>query len=312
MEPGKQSASSNKGSLGAATFEMIMRSEQEMLALIVDTAKDDERIRAVLLNGSRANPEAKRDLFQDYDVVYLVTDVAAFTQNPRWIDRFGERMILQLPDQMSDASPAGGDRFAYLMQFKDGNRIDLTLYPVIRFDEFGKDSLSLLLLDKDGNLGPLAPASESDYLPRAPTAKAFSDCCNEFWWVCPYVAKGLWREELTYAKYMQDQAVREQLMKMLTWYIGVNTRFRRNPGKLGKYFREYLEPELWKMLQNTYADSDCDRTWNALFAMGDLFRRVALSVAHYFGYDYPHGDDANVSAHLEHVRTLPRDAQTMY
>ena len=34
-----------------------MRSEQEMLDLILNFAKNDENIRAVLLNGSRANPK---------------------------------------------------------------------------------------------------------------------------------------------------------------------------------------------------------------------------------------------------------------
>src|SRR5687767_507179 len=35
-----------------------MRGEKEMLELILDTASRDERIRAVILNGSRANPNA--------------------------------------------------------------------------------------------------------------------------------------------------------------------------------------------------------------------------------------------------------------
>ncbi len=72
----------------------------------------------------------------------------------------------------------------------------------------------------------------SDYLPQPPTSKAFDDCCNEFWWVCPYVAKGLWRGEMTYAKHALEQFVREQLDKMLTWHIGIKTQFWRNPGKL--------------------------------------------------------------------------------
>ncbi|MCX5973532.1 MAG: aminoglycoside 6-adenylyltransferase, partial [Coprothermobacterota bacterium] len=37
----------------------------------------------------------------------------------------------------------------------------------------------------------MVPASEGSYFPQPPTAKAFADYCNEFWWVCPYVAKGL-------------------------------------------------------------------------------------------------------------------------
>jgi len=36
------------------------------------------RIRAVIMSGSRANPNARRDLFQDFDIVYLVTDVDSF------------------------------------------------------------------------------------------------------------------------------------------------------------------------------------------------------------------------------------------
>ncbi|MCI0398984.1 MAG: aminoglycoside 6-adenylyltransferase [Chloroflexi bacterium] len=35
---------------------------------------------------------------------------------------------------------------------------------------------------------PFPAPSESDYLPGPPTAKAFSDCCNEFWWVCRAIA----------------------------------------------------------------------------------------------------------------------------
>jgi len=289
-----------------------VRSEQEMLDLILDTARRDDRIRAVIMNGSRANPNAPRDPFQDYDVVYLVTDVAPFRHNEAWITRFGERMIMQLPEDMQDPPPSGDGGFAYLMQFADGNRIDLGIYPRTQADEICRDSLSVLLLDKDGTIGPLATPSERDYLPQPPTAKAFLDCCNEFWWVCPYVAKGLWREEIVYAKHMLDEVVRVELHKMIAWYIGIQTDFARNPGKLGKYFQRYLEPELWEMLRKTYADADYGHTWDALFAAGALFRRVAMAVAGHFGFDYPRGDDERVSAHLAHVRALPPGANEIY
>jgi aminoglycoside 6-adenylyltransferase len=289
-----------------------VRSEQEMLELIVNTAQNDDRIRAVIMNGSRANPNARRDIFQDFDIVYLVTDVASFRDDPSWINRFGEIMILQMPEAMQDPPPNNDGGFAYLMQFTDGNRIDLGLFPLAKLHELKGDSLSRLLLDKDGIFEPFAPPSESDYLPRPPTAKAFEDCCNEFWWVCPYVAKGLWREEIVYAKCMLDQVVREQLEKMLAWYVGVQTGFLGNPGKFGKYLDRYLEPELWDMLQKTYADAGYDNTWDALFAMCALFRLIATRVAEHFGFDYLQGDDDRVSAHLEHVRLLPKDATEMY
>lgn len=290
----------------------IMRSEQEMLELIVNIAKNDGRIRAVIMNGSRANPSARRDIFQDFDIVYLVTDVGPFKDDCTWINRFGEIMIMQTPEAMQDPPPRHSGSFTYLMQFADGTRIDLRLFPVAKLNELEKDSLSLLLLDKDGIIEPFAPPSESDYLPRPPTAKAFSDCCNEFWWVCPYVAKGLWRQEAIYAKYMSDSVVREQLMKMLAWYVGVKTQFLRSPGKFGKHLKQYLEPELWAMLQKTYSDAGYENTWDALYTMCDLFRMIAGRVAEHFGFDYPHGNDEKVSAHLKHVRLLPKNATEMY
>ena len=289
-----------------------MRSEQDMLELIVTTAKGDDRVRAVIMNGSRANPNARRDTFQDFDIVYLVTDVESFKHDPQWIDRFGELMILQMPEAMGDPAAMNDGRFAYLMVFTDGNRIDLTLFPVPGLRQLKRDSLSVLLLDKDDVVEPFPTANESDYLPPRPTAKAFFDCCNEFWWVCPYVAKGLWREELVYAKYMLDQVVREQLRKMLTWYLGVETQFLCNPGNYGKHLQRYLEPELWAMLEKTYADADYDHNWDALFTMCELFRVVARQVAAHFGFEYQQGDDEKVSAHLQHVRSLPRDAKEMY
>jgi aminoglycoside 6-adenylyltransferase len=292
---------------------IFVRSEQAMLALIVDTAQRDERIRAVILNGSRANPNARRDIFQDYDVVYLVTDVASFRQEPHWIEQFGELMIMQMPDEMLDPPPASSDgSFTYLMQFTDGNRIDLNLYPIAGLQGFAHDSLRLVLLDKDGILPPLPPPSDSDYLPKPPTSKAYADCCNEFWWVCPYVAKGLWREEIVYAKYMLDQVVREQLMKMLVWYVGVKTRFMCNPGYRGKYLKQYLEPELWTMLEQTYADADYAHTWHALDRMCALFRVTACRVGEHFSFEYPRGDDERVSEHLQHVRRLSKTATDIY
>jgi aminoglycoside 6-adenylyltransferase len=289
-----------------------MRSEQEILEIILNTARDDERIRAVMINGSRVNPDAKRDIFQDFDVVYFVTDLDSFTSDHSWIERFGELMILQMPEAMDDPPPTNDGHFAYLMQFTDGNRIDLTLFSLTQLPEFQKESLSAILLDKDDIFEPFPPPSDSDYLPKPPTAKAFFDCCNEFWWVSPYIAKGLWREEIIYAKYMLDNAVREQLMKMLTWHVGIKTEFKSGPGKLGKHLKQQLEPVHWEMLEKTYSDANYDRTWEALHTMCDLFRIMATGVGQHFDFEYPHDDDSKVSAHLKHVQALPRNATEIY
>ena len=147
-----------------------MRSELEIYDLILTVASADERIRAVILNGSRANPNAPRDFFQDFDIIYLVTELAPFINNRRWIQRFGELMILQMPDPLEGTDTG----FTYLMQFMDGNRIDLRIFPMERLAEMEGDSISLVLLDKDGILQTLPPPTESDYLPEPPTSKDYN------------------------------------------------------------------------------------------------------------------------------------------
>lgn len=52
-----------------------MRNEKEMLDLILRTAVNDPEIRAVYMNGSRTNPNVKKDIFQDYDIVYVVNEI---------------------------------------------------------------------------------------------------------------------------------------------------------------------------------------------------------------------------------------------
>ena len=289
-----------------------MRSEAEMMKLILDYARANEDVRAVMMNGSRANPNAPRDIFQDYDIVYFVKDVAPYRRNRAVVDHFGEILILQTPEDMGDPPPANDGCYGYLMQFKDGTRIDLGFDPVEQtYQRAHEDSQTIVLLDKDGLIGELPPPSDRDYLPKPPTAHAFDDCCNEFWWVTPYVAKGLWRDELTYAHEFLEIGPRAQLMKMLGWYVGVQTDFQKSPGKMGKYLKAYLSAEEWAMLEKTYADAQPENIWQALFVMGELFRKVAHPVAQAFGFSYREQDDANVSAFIRKIHRLPKGAQSL-
>ena len=52
-----------------------MRTPEEMIELILNKAREDERIRAVTIEGSRANSNAVHDEFSDFDICYFVTDV---------------------------------------------------------------------------------------------------------------------------------------------------------------------------------------------------------------------------------------------
>lgn len=290
-----------------------MRNERDMFELIAGVARDDERIRAVYMNGSRTNPNAPRDIFQDYDIVYVVTETASFLADEGWTAVFGELIMMQEPDKMDMGLGIERDvdrSYAYLMLFADGNRIDLTIRTVAdMLDGYETDLLTVPLLDKDGILPAIPAPTDSGYFVRKPTEPQYDSNTNEFWWCLQNVAKGIWRDELPYARQMFESTSRKMLDEMIGWWIGTRTEFEVSPGKLGKYFKRYLPEAYWRLYEDSFPDSDYGRFWESIGTACDLFRRLGVEVAAHCGFVYPHEDDAKMSAYLERVRHLPRDAK---
>lgn len=282
--------------------------DDPVLARILDIARADPRVRAVVLSGSRADPLAPTDRWRDHDVVFVVPDVAPYRDDPAWIDAFGERAILQRPDAIVGAPPRTDGGETWLMLFEDGSRIDLTLLPLATMASFRHDGPAHVLVDLDGVVPPPPSPDAPHFVPDPPTAAAFAGVCNEFWWVAPYVAKGLARGETTYAHHHLDVVLRAQLLIVLGWDVAAANGFRRGPGKLGRDLQRLLTPTTWTRLEATYAGADPEATWDALEAMADLFRDVATGVAARFGFAYPRRDDERVTAHLRWVRAADEPA----
>ncbi len=281
-----------------------MRSEQEMFDLILNTAKTDERIRAVYMNGSRANPNVVKDKYRDYDIVYVVTETASFLKDKSWISRFGDIAIVQEPDsndlgwgQKADYSRS----YCWLMLFKDGNRIDLHIQiKEAMEEEYTTDSLTIPLLDKDNILPTIPPSNDKRYWVKKPTKPQYDGCCNEFWWCLNNVAKGIVRDQFPYAMRMYHETVHAELDKMLEWYIGVSTGFTITVGMWGKYFKKYLPDELYQLYTKTY--SSFESFWTTIFAACELFRIIAPVVGKHFGYAYNKSDDDNMMNYLIKMR----------
>ncbi len=290
-----------------------MRSGQEMYELILGTAREDERIRAVYMNGSRTNVNAPADIFRDYDVVYVVRDTGPFRRDRSWIDRFGERLFMQYPEE-NCAYPSEPERcYGWLMQFADGNRLDLHVVTLdYALETILDDRLCRVLLDKDSCLPDVGEATDRDYWVKLPDERTFLDTCNEFWWCLDNVAKGLWRQEIPYAQDMVNLHVRPQLTKLLSWMAGIRTGFSVSVGKSGKYLYRWLTPGEWEEYLATYCPGNADGMWEAVLVMCRLFDRTARHAARELGFGYDRQEAENCMAFLRHVRALPGDAKEIY
>ena len=278
-----------------------MRTPDEIKKIILDNAKTDNRVRAVLLNGSRANETLLPDGLQDFDIMYIVDQMDSFLSNHDWTSIFGEKLIWQMPDEMEvfnrEKNPSSS--FHYLMLFNDESRIDLTLFPREKMEtDFMPDSLTIVWLDKDNLFGHLELSTDRDYHLKRPTEKEFRDAGNEFWWVSTYIAKGLMRREVLYAKTVMDGPVRKMFLKMTEWYIGTKTDFSVSAGLHGKYISQYLSEAEYNMWLKTYPDAKSKNIWNALFLMTGIFKIFALRIAEKLNFNYNTVEQDNVISYL--------------
>ena len=253
-----------------------MRTDQEILGLILETAKKLQ-VDAVALSGSRTDTKAPKDEFQDYDLVYVVDNLDNLTKDISWLDQFGARIIEQ--------HNILGNRRLYLMLFEDGNRIDLTLCPKEHIQEWVDSEAGFTVLVDEKSLfesyspSPqrfwTSPASETDY----------EKTCNEFWWVSAYVVKGICRKQIIYATDHLYSICQQELLKVLAWQVA-RDREVVDIGKNYKYLFNYLPAEKEKEFSNLLDFSSLEKITQSLFATMQLFHQEAQYLAQKMGFKY--------------------------
>ena len=252
------------------------RSEAQMLRLILQTS-ETLKIEAVALSGSRTNPKALQDEFQDYDVVYVVDDLDNLTSDLSWLDRFGKRLIEQYN--------VLGHRRLYLMLFEDGNRIDLTLCPKEHIQEWVDSEAEFIVLeDSKGLFEPYSPSPQRFWTSPA-RAIDFEKACNEFWWVSAYVVKGICRNQVIYATDHLYSICQQELLKILAWQV-VSDRGKVDIGKNYKYLFNYLPAEKEKEFSALIDFSSLDKITQSLLVTMQFFHQEAQFLAQKMGFDY--------------------------
>ena len=275
---------------------MTQRTPEEMMNLILSRAENDAHIRVVGMEGSRTNQNIPKDRFQDFDVTYFVDDPALYTEDDTWVNVFGERLIMQKPEDM-ELFPAVEDGYSFLMFFTDYNKIDLTILPLTALEDYlNGDGLREILLDKDGRVEEKPTPTDKEYHIQKPGARSFDDCCNEFWNITIYVVKGLCRRELLFAIDLLAM-MRNELLRMLSWQVGSAYGFTFSVGKNYKFIGQYLPAEQWQALLSTYRTDSVENTWRSLVTCHELFRDAAKNFAAKYGYTYPDYDE-NVSRYV--------------
>lgn len=275
-------------------IQSTMRTEQEIFALILDFAKRTDSIRAVTLEGSRANPNIKQDIFCDYDISFFLSlqSLESLKNNDEWLKNFGNILILQKPEAMELYPPDLREGwFSYLMLFDDGVRIDLSLIPLADI-EWYKDNEQLMsvLLDKDNLFMPIKEPSDSAFFIKPLTKQSFLDCCNELYWLYVCAHKDILRGEILLAN-AHLAMMMEGLLILLSWRVALRqNNFNFSLGKEYKFLPHFLSKAQRQKLYKCYKLGDLKQARKTLKTMEKFFAKSARKL---------------IKVHFKDLHTLP-------
>ena len=137
-----------------------MRTQKQVLTRLVEWARGNDVVRAVILTSTRANPERETDFLSDHDVELYVTDVEPFRKDDRWLEHFGQVMV-----RWPYRPRAGHSKVAItrLVIFRDRVRMDFQIHEQSAVPADAYDDDYMVLLDKDGILAHLAPPTHTEH-----------------------------------------------------------------------------------------------------------------------------------------------------
>jgi aminoglycoside 6-adenylyltransferase len=157
-------------------------------------------VRAVLLTGNRADPDAAVDVLSDYDVVLVVEDIRPFFEDRSWLGDFGEVLVAYWDPVYPDPD-YGIEQTGNVVQYADGLKIDFRIWPVALARRIARatelpadlDIGHAVLADKDSLFDGLRRPTHTAYVPPRPDEETYLTLVNDFFSDAPYVAKCLWR-----------------------------------------------------------------------------------------------------------------------
>lgn len=269
----------------------------KLLEDFVDWAKKLEDCRAIILFGSTARGQG--DEYLDHDIQVIVTN----RDNEEYINWIRDYAPIWTLNREGNVSKP-----LWAVMYRGGHKVHLSvisvddLQTVIDSGELTMDYQRgyKSLVDKDDLIRKLAPPQLPIYTP--PSQTEFAECVLNFVYGTTLVGAHLKRGSLWTVQW-GNCIERRFLLQMIEWHTHA-----LNPDKdawdRGRNMQDWVEDETWQALHGIAGRFDSEDSWRALFAMNDIFQKLAQETAMQLGYSYPNTVVSEVIAYLEGLYTL--------
>jgi aminoglycoside 6-adenylyltransferase len=269
-----------------------------LLRRVVEWANQQPDIIALIMTGSHARRDAMVDELSDYDLEIFTASPDRYTSSADWMAEIG-KVWVPLPLTSSCGYPTR------LVIYEGGEKVDFSILPVRALeDAVSAQKLSELydrgyrvLVDKKGLAARLPTPSYAPPGGAQPTEAEFRAAIEEFWFEASHIPKYLQRGDLWVVKF-RDWTMKELLLKMLEWHTVAMNEEHHDVGHIGTRMKDWVRPDVWERLHETFGRFDAADSWRALLATVSLFRDLARDTAEKLGYQYPQQVDDAISGYL--------------
>ena len=281
-----------------------------ILDKIISLAQGDEDIRAVVLEGS-ISTHFQVDELSDYDVNIFSRSYEKYLTDDRWMRQIGEVLIYQKEHfQFYEAIVP-----TRLVIFHNRERVDFSFWhlsllsEIIRGDKIYESYKNgfQILVDKDSHAEKLHPPDGTGFRIMPPSRDKFLQTIYDFWFEAYCVARYLSRRDLWFAKRIEDSYIKDHLYKMALWHYQSENDWKPDPilHLEGKRFARWASPELIEDVKQCFSLYDVEGTWRSLFAMVELFSRIARETCARLGVLFPERVEQDLFDYLKYLMNRP-------
>ena len=267
---------------------------------VINWARGEDAIRAVVITGSLARFDGSTDEFSDLDAQIITTDIQRYTADDSWLDDLGQVWI---------RFPLYEEGAYRLVWFAGGVKVDfqfITVESIRALSRVGILSDEYLrgywvALDKDGLYRELPPSPRVFPQPPPPSSEQLHALINEFWFEAIHVAQFIRRREFWVVKF-RDWTMKSNLLQLLEWHARATHGDNVNAWLLGKRMSDWTDDATFAAVGEIWSGWDAGELWAGLLIQIALFRRLSREIA--AALDYPLGADGTYDDIEAYIRQL--------
>lgn len=265
--------------------EIIMDRYAEIKGKVLDLAKADKSIHAVIAIGSSTRSELKADEYSDLDLIIATDD------NEKWLYGNAPEQIGNVKISFVEPTLGGGKERRIL--YENALDVDYIILTAEQFKTAIKEGVASwvcnrgysVLYDTMGFEKLLDEHVNTKIEYHGMSETEYVNMVNDFCFHVVWTSKKILRGELWTAKMCLDAYLKNHLLRMIEMYSAYS--YNVDVWHAGRFLEKWADDSVREALTKCFAHYDRKDIVAALFETNKLFTRLAKAVAEIRNYSYP-------------------------